>query len=89
MDSDLDVGSPDRRIIEDMEVSRNGGSAPGRSPVCVKRGDDLDVILTLRSQPGDEITERVLEITVPRRFDRLIVRVGQWAPDVPRSLGVR
>jgi hypothetical protein len=77
VDLDLDVGSPDRWLIEDMAISRNGGPANGGSRVCVRRGDDLDVILSLRSVPGDETAERVLEMSVPRRFDRLVVRGGR------------
>ena len=80
VDLDLDVGSPDRWVIEGMKVSRNGGTPKGGSSVCVKRGDELDIVLKLRSQPGDEISERVLEITVPKRFDRLVVRAGSGLP---------
>jgi hypothetical protein len=80
VDLDLDVGSPDRWIIEDMRVSRDGGPFDGGSPVCVRRGDELDILLSLRSQPGDETAEETLEVTVPRRFDRLIVRAGRGVP---------
>ena len=80
VDVDLDVGNPNRWLIEGIEVSRNGGPRQDGGTVCVRRGDELDVFVALRSSPGQGTQEEVVEIRVPRRFSGLNVRGGRGLP---------
>jgi hypothetical protein len=73
---DLDVGNPNRWLIVDVAVGVNGGD-PEFGPVCVQRGDDLTVVLTLESVPGGGESTHEIDIRVPRRFGALHVRGGK------------
>jgi hypothetical protein len=76
-DLDLDLGSPDRWVVDRVTVSRNGGPPRLGSPVCVRTGDRLAVRITLASEPGSTIKDRVVQLDVPRLFGALRVHGGR------------
>ncbi|CAN5728051.1 hypothetical protein BH23CHL8_BH23CHL8_00630 [soil metagenome] len=73
----LDLGSPDRWIMQGVTVSRNGGPPRFGSPICVRAGDRLSVRVALASEPGGSVKERVVQLDVPRRFGALRVGGGR------------
>jgi hypothetical protein len=74
----LDVGGANRWVITDVTVAREGEEPQAGSSVCVARGDELTVGVTLVPERGTGApTHLDFRIQVPRRFGALHVRGGR------------